>query len=208
MTKTRFLALVTALALLLAIPTSVFAQNAKPHVFVGTATLDGATAADGAAVTAWVGGEQVAATTVKGGEYDILVGDSVGYAGETVSFKLSGAVASETAAWVEGGGDIVNLTAASGSSGAGGGADGEQGATGNRGLKGVAGPAGAAGADGADGSDGAAGSSGSTGSAGPAGAAGAAGADGGGGVIGIIALIVAAVALLAAGGSYMMGRRA
>ena len=38
MTKTRFLALVTALALLLAIPTSVFAQNAKPHVFVGTAT--------------------------------------------------------------------------------------------------------------------------------------------------------------------------
>ena len=228
MTKTRFLALVTALALLLAIPTSVFAQNAKPHVFVGTATLDGATAADGAAVTAWVGGEQVAATTVKGGEYDILVGDSVGYAGETVSFKLSGAEASETAAWVEGGGDIVNLTAASGSSGAGGGADGEQGATGNRGLKGVAGPAGADGADGAagpagpagpagatgsagsdgsDGSDGSAGSSGSTGSAGPAGAAGAAGADGGG-VIGIIALIVAAVALLAAGGSYMMGRRA
>lgn len=223
MTKTRFLALVTALALLLAIPTSVFAQNAKPHVFVGTATLDGATAADGAAVTAWVGGEQVAATTVKGGEYDILVGDSVGYAGETVSFKLSGADASETAAWVEGGGDIVNLTAASGSSGGGAGADGEKGATGTRGLKGVAGPAGPAGADGAagpagatgsagsdgsDGSDGAAGSSGSTGSAGPAGAAGAAGADGGGGVIGIIALIVAAVALLAAGGSYMMGRRA
>ena len=224
MTKTRFLALVTALALLLAIPTSVFAQNAKPHVFVGTATLDGATAADGAAVTAWVGGEQVAATTVKGGEYDILVGDSVGYAGETVSFKLSGADASETAAWVEGGGDIVNLTAASGSSG-GSGDDGEKGDTGNRGLKGVAGPAGPTGADGAaggagpagatgssgsdgsDGSDGAAGSSGSAGPAGPAGAAGAAGADGGG-VIGIIALIVAAVALLAAGGSYMMGRRA
>ena len=226
MTKTRFLALVTALALLLAIPMSVFAQNAKPHVFVGTATLDGATAADGAAVTVWVGGEQVAATTVKGGEYDILVGDSAGYAGETVSFKLSGADASETATWVEGGGDIVNLTAASGSSGAGAGADGEKGATGTRGLKGVAGPAGPAGADGAagpagpagatgsagsdgaDGSNGAAGSSGSTGSAGPAGAAGAAGADGGGGVIGIIALIVAAVALLAAGGSYMMGRRA
>ena len=224
MTKTRFLALVTALALLLAIPTSVFAQNAKPHVFVGTATLDGGTAADGAVVTAWVGGEQVAATTVKGGEYDILVGDSVGYAGETVSFKLSGADASETAAWVEGGGDIVNLTAASGSSG-GTGDDGEKGDTGTRGLKGVAGPAGPAGADGAaggagpagatgssgsdgsDGSDGAAGSSGSAGPAGPAGAAGAAGADGGG-VIGIIALIVAAVALLAAGGSYMMGRRA
>jgi len=177
MTRTRFLALLTALALLLAIPTSVFAQNAKPHVFVGTATLDGATAADGAAVTAWVGGEQVAATTVKGGEYDILVGDSVGYAGETVSFKLSGADASETAAWVEGGGDIVNLTAATGSSGAGGGAgsDGEKGATGNRGLKGVAGPAGPAGADGAAGPAGPAGATGSNGSDGSDGAAGSSG---------------------------------
>ena len=52
MTKTRFMALVTALALLLAIPTTVFAQNARPHVFVGTVTLDGATAADGAAAGA------------------------------------------------------------------------------------------------------------------------------------------------------------
>jgi len=224
MTKTRFMALVTALALLLAIPTTVFAQNARPHVFVGTVTLDGATAADGAAVTAWVDGEQVADTTVKGGNYDLLVASTDGFAGATVSFKVSGADASETIAWEEGGGDIVNLIATTGSSGGDGeaGADGEKGTTGLRGLTGVAGPAGPAGATGApgpagatgsDGSDGAAGSngsSGSTGSAGPAGSAGAAGATGadGGGIIGIIALIVAAVALLAAGGSYMMGRRA
>ena len=230
MTKTRFLALVTALALLLAIPTTVFAQNARPHVFVGTVTLDGATAADGAAVTAWVDGEQVAATTVKGGDYDLLVVSNTGFAGATVSFKVSGADASQTIAWEEGGGDIVNLIASTSSSAAvgGAGADGEKGTTGLRGLTGVAGPAGPAGVAGAsgppgplgaagyDGSDGAAGSngsSGSTGSAGaagpggPAGPAGAAGADGGG-IIGIIALIVAAVALLTAGGSYMMGRRA
>ena len=225
MTKTRFLSLVTALALLLAIPSAVFAQNARPHVFVGTATLDGATAVDGAVVTAWIGGEQVAATTVKGGDYDLLVVSNAGFAGATVSFKVSGADASQTIAWEEGGGDIVNLIATTSSSAAAGGADGEKGTTGLRGLTGVAGPAGPAGPAGAsgppgplgpagfDGSDGAAGSAGSNGSGGPggpggpAGPAGAAGADGGG-IIGIIALIVAAVALLTAGGSYMMGRRA
>ena len=226
MTKTRFLALVTALALLLAIPTSVFAQRVPPHQFVGTVTLDGAGVVDGGAVTAWIDGEQVAATNASGGSYSLQVDQGDGsYAGKTVSFKVGGADVAETADWMQGGGTILNLAGVSGSSSGGGddGADGEKGNTGLRGLKGVAGaagaagpagaagaagPAGPAGPTGSDGSDGSDGSSGSAGPAGPAGAAGAAGADGGGGVIGIIALIVAAVALLAAGGSYMMGRRA
>ncbi|MCH7735887.1 MAG: hypothetical protein IH872_00645 [Chloroflexi bacterium] len=218
MTKTRFLALVTALALLLAIPTAVFAQNARPHVFVGTVTLDGATAVDGAAVTAWIDGEQVAATNVDGGEYSLLVVSNAGFPGKTVAFKVSGANASQTILWEEGGGDIVNLTATSGSSGGGGGpgstgAVGPRGTTGAAGAAGSAGPPGPAGPAGSDGSTGSAGSSGSTGSAGAAGSAGPAGpagaeGDDGGGALGLIALIVAIVALLAAGGSYMMGRRA
>jgi len=229
MTKTRFLALVTALALLLAIPTSVFAQRVPPHQFVGTVTLDGAGVVDGGAVTAWIDGEQVAATNASGGNYSLQVDQGDGsYAGKTVSFKVGGADVAETADWMQGGGTILNLAGVSGSSSGGGddGADGEKGNTGLRGLKGVAGPAGPAGpagaagaagpagpagptgSDGSDGSSGSSGSAGPAGPAGPAGAAGAAGADGGGGVIGIIALIVAAVALLAAGGSYMMGRRA
>ena len=231
MTKTRFLALVTALALLLAIPTSVLAQRVPPHVFVGTVTLDGAGVVDGGAVTAWIDGEQVAAANASGGNYTIQVdqGDS-SYAGKTVSFKVGGAEVADTAEWIQGGGTVLNLAGvtASGGGGGGDGADGEKGNTGLRGLTGVAGPAGPAGSDGSagpagaagstgstgaagsDGSDGAAGSSGSIGSAGPAGPAGAAGAAGadGSGILGIIALIVAAVALLAAGGSYMMGRRA
>ena len=224
MTKTRFLALVTALALLLAIPTSVFAQRVPPHQFVGTVTLDGAGVVDGGAVTAWIDGEQVAATNAAGGNYSIQVDQGDGsYAGKTVSFKVGGADVAETAEWVQGGGTILNLDGVTGSFGGGeAGADGEKGNTGLRGLPGVAGPSGPAGAsgsagpagptgsDGSDGSDGAAGSSGSDGSAGPAGPAGAAGSAGadGSAILGIIALIVAAVALLAAGGSYMMGRRA
>ncbi|MCI0812089.1 MAG: hypothetical protein J4O10_11120 [Chloroflexi bacterium] len=214
MTKTRFLALVTALALLLAIPTAAFAQNARPHVFVGTVTLDGATAVDGAAVTAWVDGEQVAATNASGGQYVLQVESTTGYAGKTVSFKVSGANASQTIVWEEGGGDILNLTATTGSGGGGDpgsrGPAGPAGATGATGATGGPGPAGAAGSDGSAGSAGPAGPAGATGSAGSAGSAGTAGAagDDGGGALALIALIVAIVALLAAGGSYMMGRRA
>ena len=211
MTKTRFLALVTALALLLAIPTSVFAQRVPPHVFVGTVTLDGAGVVDGGAVTAWIDGEQVAAANASGGSYSIQVDQGDGsYAGKTVSFKVAGADVAETAEWTQGGGTILNLAGVSG-------AAGSEGATGSKGARGGTGPTGAAGKDGKDGKDGAwgaagdpgpAGPAGSDGSAGPAGPAGTAGADGSGGIIGIIALIVAAVALFAAGGSYMMGWRA
>ena len=211
MTKTRFLTLVMALALLLAIPTAAFAQRVPPHVFVGSVTLDGATAADGAAVTAWIDGDQVASTTASSGSYSLIVdqGDS-SYAGSTVTFKVSGANAAESAEWVQGGGDELNLVATTGGASAGSGEQGAAGAKGAKGATGPAGPAGPAGADGsagATGATGAAGAAGSDGSAGPAGPAGADGADGGGGAIGVIALIIAIVALVAAGGAFMTGRR-
>ncbi len=217
MTKTRFLALVTALALLLAIPTSVFAQRVPPHVFVGSVTLDGAVAADGAAVTAWIDGEQVADTTATGGKYILQVDQVDGsFAGKTVSFKVSGSNAAETAPWTQGGGDELDLNATTGAAGGGSGETGSVGATGPAGPSGAAGAAGPPGPSGNDGNDGSDGSDGAQGAAGSAGAAGSDGSDGtsgaagedGGGALGVIALIVAIVALLAAGGSYMMGRRA
>jgi len=204
-----------ALALLLAIPTAVFAQRVPPHVFVGAASLNGIAAADGSAVTAWVDGEMVADAYASGGDYTLLVdqGDS-SFAGKAVSFKISGVDAAETADWIQGGAEVLDLVAAAGSTGSGAagevGVSGAKGAKGDTGATGAAGSVGAAGAAGSDGSAGAAGVSGPAGSAGSAGAAGTAGADGadGGGGLGVIALIVAIVALLAAGGSYMMGRRA
>jgi len=206
-----------ALALLLAIPTAVFAQRVPPHVFVGAASLNGVAAADGSAVTAWVDGEQVADAYASGGDYTLLVdqGDS-SFAGKTVSFKIGGVDAAESADWVQGGAEVLDLVAAAGSTAASSGAAGKAGASGAKGAKGDTGStgpagsdgsAGAAGSNGSAGAAGAAGPAGATGSAGSAGAAGADGADGGGG-LGVIALIVAIVALLAAGGSYMMGRRA
>jgi len=204
-----------ALALLLAIPTAVFAQRVPPHVFVGAASLNGIAAADGSAVTAWVDGEMVADAYASGGDYTLLVdqGDA-SFAGKAVSFKISGVDAAETADWIQGGAEVLDLVATAGSIGSGAagevGVSGAKGAKGDTGATGAAGSVGAAGAAGSDGSAGAAGVSGPAGSAGSAGAAGTAGADGadGGGGLGVIALIVAIVALLAAGGSYMMGRRA
>jgi hypothetical protein len=224
MTKTRFLALVTALVLLLAIPTSVFAQRVPPHVFVGSATLDGVAAADGAAVTAWIDGEQIAATTASGGEYTLLIDqEDSSYSGKTVSFKISGSSAAETSSWKQGEATALDLiattgsggTASAGSTGATGpaGPAGQWGRAGSDGADGAAGPPGPAGSDGNDGAAGAAGAKGAAGAAGASGsngsdgASGADGADGGGGLA-VIALIVAIVALLAAGGSYRMGRRA
>ena len=82
------------------------------HVFVGSAALDGWAAADGAAVTAWIDGEQVAGTKASGGDYTLLVdqGDSC-FTGKTVSFKVSGANAAETATWIERGAEVLNLVA-------------------------------------------------------------------------------------------------
>ena len=205
-----------ALALLLAIPTAVFAQRVPPHVFVGAASLNGVAAADGAPVTAWVDGEQVADAYASAGDYTLLVdqGDS-SFAGKAVSFKISGVDAAETAEWTQGGAEVLDLVAAAGSTTSSG-AAGKAGASGAKGAKGDTGATGPAGSDGAWGAAGSNGSNGSNGAAGPAGPAGSAGAPGsagadgadGGGGLGVIALIVAIVALLAAGGSYMMGRRA
>ena len=216
MTKTRFLALITALALLLTIPTAVFAQNTIPHVFLGTASLDGAIAVDGTAITAWVDGQQVAATNIAGGSYQLVIGGAAGFAGETVVFRVGSANAAETADWTMGGADVLNLTASSQGAttapppgGAGDKGDkGDRGNTGAAGAAGSAGPAGPAGSSGSDGRAGSDGATGETGAAGSPGSPGVAGEDGGGGAIGVIALILAIVAIVAAGGAYMMGRRA
>jgi len=229
MTKTRFLVLVTALVLLLTIPMTAFAQNAKPHAFVGSATLDGAVSAEGTVVTAWVDGAEVATGTVNANEdgvlsYLVQVESADGYAGKTVSFQVGGVDADQTFDWKDGEGTILDLTATS----AGGGDEtaaapaaaaepaptappGPPGSKGDKGDTGAAGAAGAKGDTGGSGSAGAAGTKGDTGATGSAGAgtAGAAGADGddGSSVLGIIAIILAAVAIVGAGGAYMMGRR-
>jgi hypothetical protein len=74
-------------------------------------------ASDGSAVTAWIDGEQMAATNASGGEYNLLIDQGFSsFAGKLVRFKVSGMEAQQTAIWVQGGGEVLNLTVDAGSS--------------------------------------------------------------------------------------------
>lgn len=230
MTKLKILALLVGMVMLFAIPATVSAQRVPPHVFVVT-SVDGAAPVDGTVIVALVDGTEAASETTSGGSATITVdqGDS-SFAGMTVTFTVNGATVAETAAWTQGGADIMELTggaplateepsgeAIAGPAGPAGpqgpqgrrgapGADGSDGSDGSDGARGAAGAAGSAGSAGSDGSDG---SAGAQGPAGPAGAPGAAGADGedGSSALGVVALILAIIALVGAGGAFMLGRR-
>jgi len=237
-TKFSILTSLAVIALLLAIPAIVLAQAQPPppSVFGGTVSFDGAPAADGTVISAWIDGKEVASTEAKDGGYAIIVAQSAdaAFAGKTVVFQVGGSEAREQGTWEAQGGSELNLTAitapppatatpippgATGAVGPAGpagakGDAGPAGSAGSAGAKGSAGPAGSAGSDGAKGGTGAAGPAGAAGSAGAAGPAGPAGpagsagsAGGGGGSLGVIALIIAIVAAIGAGGAFVMGRR-
>jgi len=211
MIKVRFLALLSVLALLLALPAIVSAQSVPPHLFIGTATVNGLNAPAGTVITAMIGGEAKGSVKVgSNGTYTKLLVSSG--SGSDISFTLDTLTADETATWEQGGSTVLALNAsvggasvegATGGTGKTGkkGADGKDGADGSDGADGADGKDGTNGKDGADGADGAAGSDGKAGAAGPAGAA------GGGGAVALIALILAIVALIGVGAVYFMGKQ-
>ena len=199
MTRVKILALLMGIVLLFSVPAIVSAQQPQlPHVFTGTAMLDGAAAADGTEVTAWVDGAQVGdAVLVAGGRYTIIVDPGTSnWKGETVAFQIGGNSAAETFVFSHGGGDPLNLTGVAGSGAmepgdgtemTGPSATGEPGARGPRGFRGLQGDAGDQGDQGLQGVTGGLGRRGEEGTAGQRGAAGAAGSsgsDGGTGVAG------------------------
>ncbi len=110
MPKIRFIVATLAVVMLLLLP--VVAQ-AAPNVngFYGSVSLNGASVEDGTTVTAQVGGEDVATTTTSNAEYIINVAGM--YEGETVSFVVGdgNAPAMETAAWVAGDNQELDLNA-------------------------------------------------------------------------------------------------
>jgi hypothetical protein len=200
MIKVRFLALLTALALLLTLPALASAQSVPPHIFVGTAVVNGLSAPAGTPITAMIGGEVMGTTTVgASGNYSALqVGAGTG---TEITFMIGTLNARETATWEQGGGTVLNLTASSFD--VPGQTPGGAPQAGPEGPAGPQGPAGPAGADGAPGADGAAGPAGPTGPAGSEGPQGPAG----GGVLAIIALILAVIALIGVGAVYYLSKQ-
>ena len=107
---TRILALLTIVALVAALPMSVVAQNDAPHVFIGTAIVNGLTATTGVPITAWDGDTPIGSTTVvAGGKFNLSVNRSSG----RITFKIDNVnTAQSHPAWEFGGLETgFNLTA-------------------------------------------------------------------------------------------------
>lgn len=85
------------------------AQGPPPHVFVGSASIDGQPAPAGTVVAALVGGSEVASVIVDAtGTYRNL---QIPTAGVLVTFTIDGFPAAETATTQTGGATVLNLTA-------------------------------------------------------------------------------------------------
>ena len=87
-----------------------------PHVFSGTALIDGVPAPGAAMVTAMIGTTEVASTKVTtGGSYTIRIhqAPNQSFAGQKITFTVGGFSARATATWEAGGKDLLNLFAPS-----------------------------------------------------------------------------------------------
>jgi hypothetical protein len=231
--KPKFLIAAAVVAILFLMPSGASAQRVIPHAFLGLATVNGFPAADGTVVSALVDGRQVAAKSVSGGSYPVLLvePDNDSFVGKTVTFTIGGIPANETALWTQGEVSELNLSA-SPSPGTPTatpvpaptptpvivvGEKGEPGQRGAQGLQGVQGPSGPPGVGGPPGSAGAAGPAGPAGAAGPAGVAGPTGSQGltgpegdpgdkGRSLFGILAFVFAVLAFLGTFGGMLWRR--
>ena len=228
--RPKFLIAVAVVAFLFLMPSGVSAQRVIPHAFLGSATVNGFPAADGTVVAALVDGRQVAAKTVSGGSYPVLLvePDNDSFAAKTVTFTIGGIPANETALWVQGQVTELNLSASPapdaptatpvpaptptpvivvGEKGE----TGETGETGQRGAQGPQGVQGPSGPPGVGGPPGSAGASGPAGVAGPTGSQGLTGPEGdsgdkGSSLFGILAFVVAIFAFLGTFGGMLWRR--
>ena len=221
--RKKYLVAVLLVAIFTLSPSVASAQPAPPHLFIGSATIDGNPAADGTAVAALVDGQQVVAEPVSGGSYRIMVEPKTGsFFGKTVTFMIGGIPAKQTALWVEGLATELDLTATptqptpvpSATTAATAtpvlvvGEKGDAGPSGPQGSQGVQGPSGPPGVGGPPGSAGAVGPAGVAGPNGSQGLTGPGGDPGskGSSLFGILALVFALLAFLGTFGGVLWRR--
>ena len=225
--RQKYLVAALFIAILTLLPSVASAQRVIPHAFLGLATVNGNPASDGTVVAAFVDGRQVAAESVSGGSYPVLMvePDADSFVGKTVTFTIGGIPANETALWAQGEVTQLNLTASptqatpvprattaatatpvlvvgeKGDAGPSGpsGPQGSQGMQGPSGPPGVGGPPGSAGAVGPAG---VAGPNGSQGLTGPGGDPGSKGSS----LFGILAIVFALLAFLGTFGGVLWRR--
>ena len=99
------------MALLLTLPEAAVAQPAIPHVFIGTASVNGLPAPAGTAVVAEVDGICTDSVRVgAGGRFSNLLAKGPG---STVTFKIDTLAAAQRFPWTLGGATVLDLTTSS-----------------------------------------------------------------------------------------------
>lgn len=85
---------------------------AAPHIFIGTASVNGLPVVAGTLVVGIIAGVEKGSTTVtdSSGSYTLLVDEGEG---AVVRFDIGSLAAQQTALWVEGAADVLDLTASS-----------------------------------------------------------------------------------------------
>ena len=191
---------IVSIAILAMFPTTLSAQQVPPHVFIGTVSVDGGIPPAGTQVTALIGGvEQGSSVVGSDGRYGPLL--VLQGSGTTITFRIGTRAANQTVTWVQGGAEVLNLTASSATitPTATPAPVAIQAPAGPQGAQGLAGPQGPQGPAGQEGPQGPTSSMGPAGLGGPAGSVGPPGPTGESGTLfGIIALIIAGVALVIA----------
>jgi hypothetical protein len=94
-------------------PPELYAQPEMPHQFVGTVTINGTTAPDGAVVAATIDGIKSVTAIVVGGNYMLKIRNAHGLpspTGKTIKFTVDGQSAKESQLFQAGGGTELNLT--------------------------------------------------------------------------------------------------
>ena len=113
--RTPLLMLIAVAALMASLPAIVSAQGVPPppQRFFGSVTIDGRSAPVGTTVAAWANGQQAAmVVTTTVGSYPVLEVSGLS-PGTSISFRVNGVEASETADWQQGSLTRLNLTASS-----------------------------------------------------------------------------------------------
>ena len=110
LTRTKVLLIIAITALLISIPAVVSAQSAAlPHTFLGVVYVDNSVATTGTTVQALIDGRVVATHTITDpGKYFLLIPPATsnpGNTGKTVTFRVRGLLARETAVWASLGDD-------------------------------------------------------------------------------------------------------
>ena len=110
MSKIKFLAVLSALALLLTLPALAYGQGTgiPPHVFTGKAMVNGQTAPDGTMVSAMIDGQERGSVEVMDGKYALAVKAGNG---TEVSFMVGDAMVMEKGEWMMGGASMMDLMA-------------------------------------------------------------------------------------------------